>query len=91
MELKHTLTEIVKNPAVFDYYRDGNLIYHIFIIEGEQELVKHTYQFPIDTTNTEDIGNAKFEASYSKALPLMRYIRKSIADKTVIYSSEILH
>lgn len=83
MELKHKLTEIVKNEANFVNYRDGNLYYSIFVSENSNIT---EYTFPIDITNTEDIGNASFEASYSKALTLMRYVRKAIENNTIMVS-----
>jgi len=79
--MKHTLTEIVKNQATFSYYRDGNLYYTICIFEEKKF---YRFLFPIDITNTEDIGNATFEQNYTKALPLMRYIRKAIDNNTMV-------
>lgn len=79
MELKHTVTEIVKNNvANFEYYRDGSLYYSIRMEDGS------LYQFPIDVTNTIDIGNATFDTPM-KAITLMRYINKAIKENTITF------
>jgi hypothetical protein len=71
-----TITEIVKGTtAEFAYYKEGNLYYTV-------QTDKYKYEFPIDTTNTEDIGESSFERTY-KAITLMRYIRKAIANNTI--------
>lgn len=78
MEYKYSVTDIVKNnTAIFEYYKDGNLYYSI-TVDG-----KANYTFPIDITNTVDIGAAKFERM-TKAIFLMRYINIAIKDKKII-------
>lgn len=69
--LKHKMVDLVKQPADFSHYKDGNLYYEIIIDDCR-------YEFPVDITDKEDIGNAKFESSYSKSLTLKRYIDKAI-------------
>lgn len=78
-KMKHTLTQIVKWPAMFSHYRDGNLFYNI-------QVESTLYTFPVDIDNKEDIGNATFDHLYDKSsLPLMRYIRKAIESKTLVF------
>lgn len=74
--IPQTITEIVKGTtAEFTFYKEGNLYYTI-------QTDKYKYEFPIDITNTEDIGESRFEQTY-KAITLMRYIRKAIANNTI--------
>jgi hypothetical protein len=76
IETPETLTNIVKgNTANFSFYNDDKLFYVILSAE-------YRYEFPIDLTDKDDIGDAKFEASYN-AIMLMRYIRKAIANQTI--------
>ncbi len=71
VELKHTLKEIVTQPANFAYFNRGKLFYEVSVDNVN-------YFFPVDITDTDDIGDATFENVYPKALTLMRYIRKAI-------------
>jgi hypothetical protein len=71
-ELK--IKNIVKdNIARFSFYRSGNCFYEV-AVDGQK------YQFPV---SLEDIGGATLFAEF-KAITLMRYIRKALADKTFI-------
>lgn len=76
IETPETITNIVKgNTAKFTHYHEDKLFYEIFSAE-------YRYEFPIDITDKNDIGDAKFEASYN-AITLMRYLRKAIANQTI--------
>lgn len=71
-----SIKEIVKdNTASFSFYRSGNLWYKIAVAGV-------SYIFPI---SVEEIGGTTFLASY-KAITLMRWIRKAIADQTFTQS-----
>ena len=72
------IKELVKdNTAKFSCYRCGVLYYDV-IKNG-----KAICMFPIDITDSKEIGAATFSAEY-KAITLMRYIRKAIDDKSLI-------
>ena len=73
------ITTIVKNNrAVFAHYRNGKIYYRIVNQDG-----KALWEFPIDITDTNDIGSASLLPEY-KAITLMRYIRKAIASDSLI-------
>lgn len=73
------ITDIVKNNiAEFNFYRGGKLYYTIRNTDGVA-----LWEFPIDVTDTNDIGNAVFGTSF-KAITLMRYIRKAIASESLV-------
>jgi hypothetical protein len=69
----HDLKAIVvgNNKAVFSHYRDGNFFYVVKVQDQR-------YSFPIPI---EDAKGTTFFAEF-KAITLMRWIRKAIADKT---------
>lgn len=73
------ITTIVKNNrAVFAHYRSGKMYYSVVNQDG-----KALWEFPIDITDTNDIGSATLLPEY-KAITLMRYIRKAIASDSLI-------
>lgn len=63
------------NDAIFHMYRSG-FLYYTVVNQSQDEL----YMFPIPL---EDTGNATFSLRV-KAITLMRWIRKSIEDKTMV-------
>lgn len=71
------ITDIVRhdNPAHFSFYRAGHVYYTV-------EVGGQTYVFPIAV---EDVGNASLFATM-KAITLMRWIRKALADGTFVKS-----
>jgi hypothetical protein len=71
--MSHNLKEIVKsgNKALFSHYRDGNFFY-VVEVDGKR------YSFPI---SLEEAKGATLLAEF-KAITLMRWIRKAIADNT---------
>jgi len=72
-----SIKQVVKNnTARFSFYRCGNIFY---TVEIENEI----YQFPV---SLEDIGGATLTAEF-KAITLMRYIRKALADGTFVRAS----
>jgi hypothetical protein len=75
-ELK--ITDIVRNdnPAHFSFYRAGHL-YNTVEVDGQM------YVFPIELG---DVGNASLFATM-KAITLMRWIRKSLAEGTFVRST----
>lgn len=76
METKEIkIKDLVKdNVVIFDSYRAGVFYYNIMT----QMEDKYQFQVPI-----EDIGNATLLSS-DKAITYMRWIRKSMADNTLI-------
>lgn len=66
------------HKVVFDCYRVGKLYYNV--VDGDNVSL---WQFPVDITDTNDIGNATFSA-VDKAATYMRYIRKAIANDELI-------
>ena len=69
-----TLKEIVKDNRVnFSHYRAGHLYYQV-VVDGNK------YCFPVPLT---DIGDATF-LNEDKAIVMMRYVRKAIADGTFV-------
>ena len=73
------IVDIVKdNKAIFSFYRSGKMYYTIVDSTG-----KALWEFPIDITDTNDIGNATLVNEF-KAITLMRYVRKAIDNETLI-------
>jgi hypothetical protein len=73
-QMMPSIKQIVKdNMARFSFYRMGNMFYTVDV-EGQR------YQFPV---SLEDIGGATLTAEF-KAITLMRYIRKALADGTFV-------
>ena len=73
-QMTPSIKQIVKdNVARFSFYRTGNMFYTVDV-EGQK------YQFPV---SLEDIGGATLTAEF-KAITLMRYIRKALADGTFV-------
>lgn len=89
IKIPHTITEIVKGTtAEFSHYKEGNLHYSIEVDGYRYEFPISTIEIDTDATNrlgryllylSTDIGEASFEKTY-KAITLMRYIRKAIAE-----------
>lgn len=72
-----SIKQIVKgNTARFSFYRSGNIFYTV-------EVNGVIYQFPV---SLDDIGGATLTAEF-KAITLMRYIRKALADGTFVKAS----
>lgn len=72
------MLEIVKgNKARFSFYRCGNLYYEVI-----NEAGKAFCTFPVDVSDTKDIGSATF-CDMHKAITLMRYIRKAMDNGTL--------
>lgn len=70
------IKELIKNNRVhFDSYRQGVFYYRI-----THPISGTIYHFPVPT---EDMGTATLLAS-DKAITYMRWIRKAIADKTLV-------
>jgi hypothetical protein len=73
---------LIKNNFVkFDSYRRGNLYYKIIDLEQtalKGENITYLFTVPID-----DIGTATL-LSEDKAITFMRWIRKAIADNTLV-------
>lgn len=73
------IKEIVKNNNVlFSHYRNGLLWYDVI----DHATDKPRWTFPVDVSNERDIGGATFPRDM-KAITLMRYIRKSIANEQI--------
>jgi hypothetical protein len=72
--MQFAIKDIVKgNKAHFSFYRGGNMFYTV-TVNGTKSM------FPV---SLEDIGGASLFAKM-KAITLMRYIRKALADKTFV-------
>lgn len=72
-----TIKEIVKdNQVQFSHYRAGNLYYTV-AVDGK------IYSFPVPIADT---GEATFQKQ-EKAILLMRYIRKALAEKTFVVAA----
>jgi hypothetical protein len=75
--MKHTLKEIVKdNTAKLSYICNG-VVYFNVDVDGT------LYQFPIDGNDTSEWKDMYIYPEY-KAITLMRWIRKSIQNETLI-------
>lgn len=71
--------ETSNNKAIFNCYRSGKLYYNVIdSVSG-----KIIWEFPVDVTDTNDIGCATFDAEF-KLITLMRYVRKAIANDTLV-------
>ena len=69
-----TIKQIVKdNKATFSFYRQ-NVAYYNVTVDG----VVYVFPVPVD-----DLGGATLNAE-EKAITLMRYIRKALADGTFV-------
>jgi len=79
-KIEINMTELVKNnTASFVEYRNQQLYYAV-TYRGDM------YRFPITVDPTDeayDIGNASLNAT-EKAMTLMRYMRKAIANGTFV-------
>lgn len=70
-EIPHKLVTIVKgNTANLEFCRGGKLFYSVIVEDTK-------YTFPIDVTDINEVGTAKFELT-DKASIFMRYINKAI-------------
>lgn len=76
MELKN----IVKGSAKLLFMKSGGIaVYELNSIDGKK------YQLMIDLSDKHDVGEtATFEVEYEKSLVLMRWIRRSIENRTLI-------
>jgi hypothetical protein len=72
-----SITDFVSknNFAIFDSFRNGVFYYNIAHLKSSE---KYQFQIPI-----EDISGATLNA-YQKSVSMMRWIRKSLEDKTFI-------
>lgn len=78
----YTISDVINKEtkdykAVFSFYRSGKMYYNVVDNTG-----KAIWEFPVDVTNTDDIGNAVFPREI-KAITLMRYIRKAIDSESL--------
>lgn len=78
----YTISDVINKEtkdykAVFSFYRSGKMYYNVIDNTG-----KAIWEFPVDVTNTDDIGNAVFPREI-KAITLMRYIRKAIDSESL--------
>ena len=78
MELKN----IVKGSAKLLFIKSGGIaVYELNSIDGKK------YQLEIDLSDRHDVGEAAtFEVEYEKSLILMRWIRRSIENNTLLES-----
>lgn len=69
-----TVSDLIKNGSRvrFSFFRAG-MFYYIIVVPN------HMYEFPVPI---DDIGNATLH-DYDKAITFMRWIRKSIEEKTI--------
>ena len=76
MELKN----IVKGSAKLLFIKSGGIaVYELNSIDGKK------YQIEIDLSDINDVGEtAIFETEYVKSLMLMRWIRRSIENGTLV-------
>ena len=76
MELKN----IVKGSAKLLFIKSGGIaVYELNSIDGKK------YQIEIDLSDKNDVGEtAIFETEYMKSLMLMRWIRRSIENGTLV-------
>ena len=76
MELKN----IVKGGAKLLFIKSGGIaVYELNSIDGKK------YQIEIDLSDKNDVGEtAIFETEYMKSLMLMRWIRRSIENGTLV-------
>jgi outer membrane lipoprotein-sorting protein len=71
------ITEIVKNGKTELTHAVAGVLYY------RTDTNTHSYIYVIDMNDREDVGTATFEAR-PKTLYLMRWIRKSIENNTII-------
>lgn len=78
-ENKFNLKDIVadNNMATLSHAIAGVLYYQVDTKSGDK------YMFPVDMNDKDDVGTSTFPASI-KAITLMRYIRKSINNDSLI-------
>lgn len=78
------IKEIVKGKATLTYIKAGGFaVYVIAAVDG------NLYQLTIDMKDTNDVGaEACFLPVYEKAITLMRWIRRSNEDGTLLKISE---
>jgi hypothetical protein len=76
MNYKHTLKEIVAGTAILSYVCNGKVYFEIIMIDNTK------YQLELDSTD-EDWKTTYIQPLY-KAIALMRWIRKSMADGSLI-------
>lgn len=71
------IKDLVKgnSMAEFDYFMDGNLYY---IVEDQNTGLEYRFFIPVDET-----GHSTFKAR-EKSITFMRWIRKSIENKTLV-------
>jgi hypothetical protein len=73
------IKDIVKdNRVFFEYYRDGDFWYSVYMPPTVFEVEKYIFPVPIA-----DIGTATMLAE-DKAILFMRYIRRAMDNKTFI-------
>lgn len=79
MMMKHSIKELVKDnkSATFNYLRQGIAYYSVSVNEKD---LWYKYTFTVDL---KDIGDATLSL-HEKSIMLMRYIRKSIEDGTMV-------
>lgn len=77
---KPNLKDIVKGTADLDCVMSGGIAVYILTSESNK-----CYQLEIDMTDKHDVGEtASFRSHYPSALMLMRWIRRSIDNDTLI-------
>ena len=77
MTLEHSLIEMVQNKNEAKYINcQGQKLIYEFSVENIR------YEFPIDISDKEEVGNAIFEQTHN-CITLMRYIRKSIENNEI--------
>jgi hypothetical protein len=69
------ITIVKDRQARYLYCEASKLIYQV-------ETENYVYEFSIDQSDTEDIGNATFD-KHEKAIHLMRWIRKASENQTL--------
>ena len=75
-KVPNTITEIVKGTTARYLHCEAScLIYEVQV--GDIR-----YEFPIDVSDRQEIGNATFNRTH-KAITLMRYIRKAMKNETL--------
>jgi hypothetical protein len=75
-KVPNTITEIVKGTKAKYLYCQGGCLFYEVEVDGRR------YEFPIDVTDKDEVGDAVFNRTH-KAITLMRYIRKAIANQTL--------
>lgn len=75
----YDLKKIVKGEAEIVGVKSGGIVSYLIRTKDGEE-----YGIDIDTTNKEDVGDACVFSAKEKAIMLMRWIRRSIKDNTII-------